>query len=229
MGGNAVQLASEQFKSKLLSFLEERFNEQAEFHASYVKVGNKTYSLEEIAAFYRSAHAGEELVIRATYVPDTEMPDSTFYGDPSPNYPFAAHVAEVEVDPDTGKTKVTGYWAVHDSGIIIHPVRAKSQVVGAVAQGIGWVIMEELKYAEGKVQNPSIIDYRMPGAADIPDVQVEFIEEPDPNGPLGAKSVGEVALDPVPGAIANAISHAIGIRGHELPLTPEKVWLLKQQ
>jgi CO/xanthine dehydrogenase Mo-binding subunit len=229
MGGNAVQLAAEQFKSKLLSFLEERFNNKGEFHAESVRVGDNTYSLEEIAGFYRSAHAGEELVIRATYVPDTELPDSTFYGDPSPNYPFAAHVAEVEVDPDTGKTKVTGYWAVHDSGVIIHQVRAKSQVIGAVAQGIGWVTMEELKYADGKVQNPSILDYRMPGAADIPDIHVEFIEEPDPNGPLGAKSVGEVALDPVPGAIANAIAHAIGIRGHELPLTPEKVWLLKQQ
>lgn len=229
MGGNAVQLVTEQFKSKITTFLEEKFNASVEFLSDFVKVGDKTYTIAEVADFYRFANAGEELSIKATYVPDTELPDNTYYGDPSPNYPFAAHVAEVEVDPETGRTKVTGYWAVHDSGVIIHHVRAKSQVIGAVAQGIGWVTMEELKYHNGKVQNPSILDYRMPGAADIPPIEVEFIEEADQNGPLGAKSVGEVALDPVPGAIANAITHAIGKRGYELPLTPEKVWLLQHK
>ena len=229
MGGNAVKLATEQFKSKLLDFASARFGGKAVIEDGMVKADTSSYSLADLAGFYRSAHAGDEMAVRASYVPDTELPDKTYYGDPSPNYPFAAHVAEVEVDPETGKTKVTGYWAVHDSGTIISHVRAKSQVVGAVAQGIGWVTMEELKVKDGKVLNPSILDYRMPGPMDIPDVEVEFIEEPDPNGPLGAKSVGEVALDPVPGAIANAIKHAIGIRGYDLPLTPEKIWKLRKE
>ena len=229
MGGNAVKLAAEQLKNKLLEFASTHYHGEASISNGMVQVGNQIFSTEELAIQYRSANAGDELAVRATYVPNTELPDQTSYGDPSPNYPFAAHVAEVEVDPDTGKTAVTGYWAVHDSGIIINRVRAKSQVVGAVAQGIGWVTMEELKVKEGKVMNPSILDYRMPGPLDIPPIEVDFIEEPDPNGPLGAKSVGEIALDPVPGAISNAIKHATGIRGYELPITAEKMWNLTNQ
>lgn len=228
MGGNAIRLAAEQFRKKLLEFISNHFGKEAFITDNGVKVADEHLSFEKVAFHYRSKNAGDDLVVKASYVPNTELPDKTYYGDPSPNYPFAAHVAEVEVDPDTGRTKVTGYWAVHDSGVIINPVRATSQVVGAVAQGIGWVTMEELKVKEGKVLNPSILDYRMPGAADIPEIQVEFIEEPDPNGPLGAKSVGEVALDPVPGAIANAIANAIGKRGFDLPLTAEKIWTLRQ-
>lgn len=228
MGGNATQLAAAQMLQKIVDFAARQFGQPAVVEGGFVRAGGKEYSFEEIALKFRAANAGDELMVRASYIPDTVTPDQTGYGHPSPNYPFAAHVAEVEVDPDTGKIKVVGYWAAHDSGTILNPVAAKGQVVGAVAQGIGWVLMEQLKVQDGRVQNPSLMDYRMPGAADVPQVQVEFIEAPDPNGPFGAKSVGEVALDPVPGAITNAIAHAIGKRGRDLPFTPEKIWRLMQ-
>ncbi|MET3505778.1 xanthine dehydrogenase family protein molybdopterin-binding subunit [Halalkalibacter oceani] len=226
MGGNAVQLAAAEFKRKLSAFMKELYGTEGKWDERSIVVGETAHSFKEIATLFRMKNAGEELLVRSTYVPNTELPDHTYYGNPSPNYPFAAHVAEVEVDPDTGRVKLLGYWAAHDSGTILNEVGAISQVNGAVAQGIGWVTMEELKLEEGRVMNPSIMDYRMPGAADIPDIQVSFIEGEDPHGPFGAKSVGEVALDPVPGAIANAIAHAIGKRGYSLPFTPEKVWTL---
>ncbi|GGA26636.1 xanthine dehydrogenase family protein molybdopterin-binding subunit [Paenibacillus physcomitrellae] len=224
MGGNAVQKAARSLAVKLKELARETLGEAADFREGAAVLEGQTYSLSEMASWYRARHAGEELEIKETYVPDTDLPDATYFGHPSPNYPFAAHVAEVEVDPDTGRTKVIGYWAVHDSGTIIHETMAKGQVLGAIAQGIGWVTMEDLLVKEGKVMNPSMMDYRMPGAKDMPEAEVFFIEGEDPNGPLGAKSIGEVALDPVPGAIANAIAHATGKRGYALPLSAEKVW-----
>ncbi|MET3506762.1 xanthine dehydrogenase family protein molybdopterin-binding subunit [Halalkalibacter oceani] len=226
MGGNAVHLAAKEVKRKMLELVKEMTGEDGVFCHEGIQVNDRVLTLEELAASYRGLHAGDQLTVRATYSPDTDRPDKTYYGHPSPNYPFTAHVAEVEVDPDTGRVKLVGYWAVHDSGTIINEVGAKSQVYGAVAQGIGWVTMEELKVKEGKVQNPTIMDYRMPGAADIPPIEIAFIDGSDPHGPFGAKSVGEVAIDPVPGAIANAIAQAIGKRGRALPLNPEAVWRL---
>ncbi|EOS57362.1 xanthine dehydrogenase family protein molybdopterin-binding subunit [Paenibacillus barengoltzii] len=224
MGGNAVQKAAEALVGEIEKLAVEALGEGAVFKDGVVQYSGKTYSLGDVADWFRARHAGEELTVKESYVPDTELPDATYFGHPSPNYPFAAHVAEVEVDPDTGRTKVVGYWAVHDSGMIIHETMAKGQVLGAVAQGIGWVTMEDLIVQEGRVMNPSMMDYRMPGAKDMPDVQVHFVQEADPHGPFGAKSLGEVALDPVPGAIANAIAHATGRRGYVLPLSAERVW-----
>lgn len=224
MGGNAVQMAATSMQKAITILAVEVLGEGVVVEGGRVTHKGQVYSLSEVSAWHRARHAGESLEIKETYVPDTVLPDATYYGHPSPNYPFAAHVAEVEVDPDTGRTKVVGYWAVHDSGTIIHETMAKGQVFGAVAQGIGWVTMEDFLVKEGRVLNPSLMDYRMPGAKDIPQIEVAFIQEADPHGPLGAKSLGEVALDPVPGAIANAIAHATGIRGYELPLSAERVW-----
>jgi CO/xanthine dehydrogenase Mo-binding subunit len=224
MGGNAVRKAAESLARAIAGLAAEALGREAVFQEGNVVCEGRTYPLSEVSAWYRARQAGEELEVKETYVPDTELPDATYYGHPSPNYPFAAHVAEVEVDPETGRTQVIGYWAVHDSGTIIHETMAKGQVLGAVAQGIGWVTMEDLLVKDGRVLNPSMMDYRMPGVKDIPEIEVKFIEGADPNGPLGAKSIGEVALDPVPGAIANAIAHATGVRGYELPLSAERVW-----
>ncbi|NMO96392.1 xanthine dehydrogenase family protein molybdopterin-binding subunit [Paenibacillus lemnae] len=228
MGGNAVMKASQEMQRQIQALATQVHGEGAEFRDGQVHSDGKAFTLKDISAWYRARHAGEEFKVKETYVPDTEMPDATYFGNPSPNYPFAAHVAEVEVDPDTGRTRMIGYWAVHDSGTIIHETMAKGQVIGAVAQGIGWVLMEDFQVEEGVVRNPSMMDYRMPGAHDIPHVDIAFIQEPDPNGPMGAKSLGEVALDPVPGAIANAIAHATGKRGTRLPLSAERVWNMLQ-
>lgn len=226
MGGNAVKLAAEEFREQLKTFVQAHFGPEAVFSDGVVTAANQTYILSDVAAAYRTKYAGDILEVRASYTPETDFPDKSFYGNPSPSYPFAAHVAEVEVDPGTGRVKVVGYWAVHDAGIVLNKTTAIGQVVGGAAQGIGWATMEDMIVKEGAVQNLTLLDYRMPGASDIPPVEVAFVEVPDPHGPFGAKSVGEVAIDPAPAAVANAIANAIGARGHHLPLSPERVWRL---
>lgn len=229
IGGYAVLKAAKAMLRRLEELAASTLDNTAVYADGVIRHGEKEYTLAEAAMWHRTANAGELLTVKETHTTDVELPDATLYGDPSPNYPFAAHVAEVEVDPESGRVRVVGYWAAHDSGTIIHETMARSQVVGAVAQGIGWATMEDFVVTDGRVQNPSMMDYRMPGVKDIPPVEVTFIEGEDPHGPFGAKSVGEVALDPVPGAIANAIAHALGKRGRRLPLSPEHVWRLMNE
>lgn len=225
IGGNAVVMAATELREALAAFARQAYGASAVLCGTQVTTGGgASHSLRDLAHAFDTRNPGQTLTVRASYRPETDLPDAHFYGNPSPSYPFAAHVAEVEVDPLTGRTRVVGYWAVHDSGTIIDPVSARSQVAGAVAQGLGWALFEDLVVADGYVQNPNMMDYRLPGAGDIPEVEVDFVEASDPHGPLGAKSLAEVAIDPVPAAIANAIAHATGVRNHDLPLSAEHVW-----
>jgi CO/xanthine dehydrogenase Mo-binding subunit len=164
------------------------------------------------------------LVGQGQYVPDTVAPDPvTKYGNVSPVYVFGTHVAEVEVDTETGEVRVVGYWASHDVGRAVNPLLLEGQVEGGVAQGIGWTLTEDMVTKDGHVLNPTFLDYRIPGTQDLPRVVCDFVEPVDPKGPYGAKGIGEPALNPVPAAVANAIYDAIGIRFTELPITAEKV------
>lgn len=178
----------------------------------------------DVAAAAVRRRQGLPVIGEGVFRPDTEWPDADKYGNPSVAYPFCAHVAEVEVDTDTGQVRVVGYWAVHDSGTILNPATARSQVVGAVAQGIGWALLENMVLDEGVMRGPNLLDYRIPGAGDVPDVHVEFVDGYEPNGPLGAKSLAEAAINPVVAAIANAIYDAVGVRCDTLPMTPERMW-----
>ena len=138
--------------------------------------------------------------------------------------PFTAHFAEVEVDEELGTVRVVRYVAVTDSGKIINPKAAEGQVIGAVGFGIGYALLEEVKYNEkGYILNPNFRKYLIPSAHEIPDVIVDFVESDEPTGPFGAKSIAEVAFVPVAPAIASAVRDAIGVWIRELPITPEKV------
>jgi CO/xanthine dehydrogenase Mo-binding subunit len=100
---------------------------------------------------------------------------------------------------------------------------AEGQVQGGIAQGIGFTLMEEIRFDRGKMENPSFQDYIVPGPSDLPRMEIIFVETNDPEGPYGAKGVGEPALDPVPAAIVNAIYDAVGVRVTRLPITPERL------
>lgn len=182
-------------------------------------------SFRELVASATRQSCGLPVLAEGVFRPDTEWPDADKYGNPSVAYPFCAHVAEVAVDTGTGQTTVTGYWAVHDSGTIINPMTARSQVVGAIAQGVGWALLEDVVLQDGTMRNANLLDYRIPGAGDVPDVVVEFADGHEPNGPLGAKSLAEAAINPVVAAIGNAIYDAVGVRSTELPMSPERLWL----
>jgi len=226
LGGNAVQRAAMRLRDEIAAFGRRAYGRAVTYAGGEVMAGTQRHTLTDIARAYTAHYPGDRLTAHATYTPDTELPDATHYGNPALSYPFAAHVAEVEVDPQTGRTRVIGYWAAHDSGTIVNPVAARGQVAGGVTQGIGWALMEDLVTDGGWVRNRSLRDYHLPGAADVPALEIAFLDEPDPYGPMGAKSLAEVAIDPVTAAIGNAIAHATGHRGHDLPLSAERVWML---
>ncbi|MFQ5691642.1 MAG: xanthine dehydrogenase family protein molybdopterin-binding subunit, partial [Nitrospinota bacterium] len=192
---------------------------------SVAGVPGRRMRLSDAARELVAASGGKPVVGEGEFStpPDVVIPDATRYGHATLSYAFAAHVAEVEVDVETGRVTVERVMAVHDSGRIINPLTAEGQVEGGVVQGLGWAVSEELVFDGGVVLNPNFYDYRIPTIADAPDVHVEFVQEVEPNGPFGAKGLGEPALVPTAAAVANAVAHALGVRVRSLPITPEKV------
>ena len=150
---------------------------------------------------------------------------------PSPAYSYTAAVVEVEVDEDTGWIHVPKIWIGHDIGRSLNPVLVRGQVEGSVYMGLGEALMEESafrrlppKLSPALVHKfPSILEYKSPTTVDMPAVETYLIEDPDPNGPFGAKEVGQGPLLPIMPALANAVFDAIGVRIDEIPVTPEKV------
>lgn len=145
---------------------------------------------------------------------------------PSPAYSYSAAVAEVDVDPATGIVIVERIWIAHDIGKSINPVLVMGQVEGSVYMGLGEILMEEMAYRGNRNvvhKFPSLLEYKSPTTMEMCDVKTYLIEDPDPNGPFGAKEVGQGPLLPVPPAVANAVYDAVGVRIDEVPITPEKV------
>jgi 4-hydroxybenzoyl-CoA reductase alpha subunit len=147
---------------------------------------------------------------------------------PSPAYSYSAAVVEVDVDPSTGIYTVPKVWIAHDVGKCINPVLVVGQVEGSVYMGLGEAMMEEMAYRSGVNGNvvhkfPSLLEYKSPTTKEMSEVFTFLVEDPDPNGPFGAKEVGQGPLLPIPPAVANAIHDAVGVRVDEIPVTPEKV------
>jgi putative selenate reductase molybdopterin-binding subunit len=138
--------------------------------------------------------------------------------------PFCACFAEVDVDLDTGMIKVVDIASAVDVGWAINPTLAEGQIVGSVAQGIGYALTEEMVFnTDGKNINASLMDYKVPVSTDLPDIKGLIVETDEPSHPFRVKSVGEICLDNVAPAIANAVFDATGVRLRDLPLTPERV------
>ncbi len=142
---------------------------------------------------------------------------------------FAVHIADVEVDPDTGKVDVLRYTALQDAGKAIHPSYVEGQIQGGAVQGIGWALNEEYVFDDnGGMLNPTFLDYRMPTSLDLPMIDTVVIEVANPGHPYGVRGVGEIPIVPPMAAIANAIHDAIGVRMDRLPMSPgavlESLW-----
>ena len=134
---------------------------------------------------------------------------------------FGTHICDVEVDPETGRVSVIRYTAIQDVGRAVHPSYVEGQLQGGVAQGVGWALNEEYFITDdGTMANSSLLDYRMPTTLDMPMIDTMIIEVPNPRHPFGLRAVGETVIVPPLGAIANAVSHAIGKRMTSLPMTP---------
>jgi len=137
---------------------------------------------------------------------------------------FASHICDVEVDPETGATKILRYTVVQDAGKAIHPDYVEGQFQGGAAQGIGWALNEEYIYGkDGKLQNPGFLDYRIPVCSDLPFIDTEILEIPNPNHPYGVRGVGETSIVPPLAAIGNAVSNAVGVRMTHVPMSPPRI------
>lgn len=230
IGGNGVIAAAKDAKEKIIeaaSELTDKTLEEMDLKEGIVfekKTHKKLLTFAEAAKHYVFNHGGMPVTGVGYWKPKSVLPDKSYFGNVSPNYPYGAHIAEVEVDIETGHVHVENYWAVHDVGRIMNPTLLEGQLEGGIVQGIGWALSEDMLYDEkGMLLNNNLLDYRMPGVKDVPKIHTDFVETNDPEGPFGAKGIGEPALNPVAAAVVNAIYDAIGIRFHEIPVTPEKL------
>ena len=230
MGGNGVLAAANDAFSQLAEVAAEMLEadpadiecRKGKFYARGTP--EKYLPFNEVAAQATFSRHGAPVVGTGFYEPPTVLPDpETKYGNISPAYPFACQIAEVEVDPDTGQVTVTNFVGAHDVGRAINPMATEGQIRGGVTQGLGWTLMENMAYENGKLINPDFVDYIVPSALDVPEIKPILVEPIEPNGPYGAKGIGEPALNPTMSAITNAIYDATGIRIKELPVSPEKI------
>ena len=137
---------------------------------------------------------------------------------------FGVHLVDTEVDPETGATTVLRYTVFQDAGKAVHPDYVEGQMQGGAVQGIGWALNEEYIYGDdGLLQNASLLDYRVPVASDLPNIETVILEIPNPGHPYGVRGVGETPIVPPLAAISNAVSRAAGIRLTELPMSPPRI------
>lgn len=179
--------------------------------------------LEEavVAALFSSQ--GIPIMGRGSYNPPTDYDPQVRKGSRTLAYAFGAQVAEVEVNLETGQVKVLSLGAAQDCGFAINPMAVEGQVEGGVTMGLGQALYEDCLMEEGKTLNPSFAEYKIPSARDVPEIRTYLVEPIDPEGPYGAKGIGEMPQLPTCPAIANAIYDAIGVQIKSLPITPEKI------
>jgi CO/xanthine dehydrogenase Mo-binding subunit/aerobic-type carbon monoxide dehydrogenase small subunit (CoxS/CutS family) len=171
--------------------------------------------------------AGGELIGRGVVAPG---PSAAPLGGSTPFWEMAAGAAEVSLDVETGAVVVEDYVSVADVGRCINPLSCETQDAGAVLQGLGHTLLEEMVYDGGQLLNGSLLDYRVPRADDAPPrLRCRFVENADGPGPFGAKGAGEGSLVPVSPAVGNALARLTGLRFRDLPLTPERVWRALRQ
>jgi CO/xanthine dehydrogenase Mo-binding subunit len=140
-----------------------------------------------------------------------------------PDFTFGAHVCDLEIDLETGRVDLLRYVAAHDVGRAINPRSVQGQITGAVAQGLGMALLEEVVVEDGVNLTAGFFQYLIPTATDVPDIDVVILESGEGMGPFGARGIGEPPIGPPPAAVASAIEDALGVRPARLPITPERV------
>ena len=223
VGGSALVTAADKIIEKgrkIAAHMMQADVEQVDFNDGQFELrdSNQSLSIQEVAfASYVPADYPEDL--------EPGLTAKAFYDPKNFTYPAGTHIAEVEIDLDTGVTKLVNFIAVDDFGHIINPLIVHGQVHGGVAQGAGQALMEHGIYDEyGQLQTGSFMDYCMPRADNLPDFEVDTTVTPCTHNPLGVKGCGEAGAIGSPAAIMNAVTHALGNKDISMPATPEKVW-----
>lgn len=232
VAGNAARMAAEKVREQLLetaaAVLEAPAEEIRIDDGVFQVVGDpeRRIPLGRLMRRRLLREQGSVVMATAFYDPPTQM-QKGYVGNVSAAYGFGAHVAEVEVDAETGMVRLLNLWTAHDVGRAINPMSAEGQIEGGAAMGIGLALSEELVIFDGKIAAPNLHDYGLPTSVDVPRIVVNLVETIDPRGPFGAKGLGEAGIIPPAAAIANAIADATGIRPREYPMRPWKVkrWL----
>jgi 4-hydroxybenzoyl-CoA reductase subunit alpha len=230
ISGNAVKAAAEDVKRQLFDFVADQLEANDSNLISkdgriFVRENpERGMSFSEAVKRCLYSKQGQHIIGRGNYNPDTVVVNQvTYEGHSTPTYAFGTQIAQVEVDRKTGQVQVLRMSGAHDCGIAINPMHAEGQLEGATAGGLGQTFYENLLTESGLVMNPSFLEYKIPTALDVPEIRTELVEDPDPEGPFGAKGMSEgCQIAPAP-AIANAIYHAVGVRVKELPVTSEKI------
>lgn len=191
--------------------LEDVYWEDGHAHAAGTKHGNRaSLSVKDIAA--EAGNTGGPIAGHSELVAD------------GAGVSFATHICDIEVDPETGSSRVVRYTVIQDAGKAVHPSYVEGQYQGGAAQGIGWALNEEYIYGEdGRLQNPGFLDYRIPVCSDLPMIDTQILEIPNPNHPYGVRGVGETSIVPPLAAIANAVSNAVGVRMTHIPISPPRI------
>jgi len=228
MGGNALLNATRQIKDRMAGVAAKLLNTDKEkivFKNGFVfDKDNPDKKIEFRNLARQCLFSGVNLTAVGVFVaPPLTWDPATGTGTTYFTFAYFTNVAEVTVDTETGEVRVDRVYSIHDSGRIVNPNTARGQVYGGVSFGIGYALFEEFKMKDGVPQQFNFDKYKILSAEQVPEIIVKFVENPDPNGPYGAKSLAEPALDTVACAIMDAIRHAIGKRIYSLPATPDKV------
>ncbi|MEN8151197.1 MAG: molybdopterin cofactor-binding domain-containing protein, partial [Planctomycetota bacterium] len=230
IAGNSARMAALEAREKLLAAAAAKLGvDPATLDIRQGVVVNDAdgEAIVDLARVIRGLHFTEKsevIVTHAYYEPPSVMQDRDFKGDVSASYAFGTQVAEVEVDTRTGVVTVLRMTAAHDIGRVINRMGAEGQVQGGLAMGLGYALTEELIVKDGKVLNPSFREYKLITSPEVPPSDISFIETMDPEGPFGAKGIGEAPAICTAAAVANAVRHATGGEFRELPMNPERVW-----
>jgi carbon-monoxide dehydrogenase large subunit len=221
VGGSAIKLAVDELIRKgttaAADILEAAAADIEFADGSFVVSGtDRRISLFDLATQLHETPGVDDFSAEATFMPEAS------------SIPNGCHICEVEIDPDTGSCQVVSYVVVDDFGRIINPLLAEGQVHGGVAQGIGQALMEEAVFdSDGQLLSGSFMDYALPRATDLLNIQTSFHEVPTPNNPLGVKGAGESGAIAAPPAVMNALADALRDYGPftiDMPATPEKIW-----
>jgi len=229
IAGNAAYLAALEARqqlyetaSALLSAPPEEL--EARDGAIFARTSGASVDLGKVVRARHFREGGRIVVGEGWYDPPTQLVDKeTYKGNISAAYGFGAQMAEVEVDTETGRVRVLRLVCANDVGRAINPMAVEGQIEGGAQMGLGYALTEELLVRDGDVLNPDFLDYRLFTAADMPEIETIIVETSDPEGPFGAKGVGEMGGTPTAAAIANAVFDAVGLRLTRLPMTPERV------
>ncbi len=216
ISGGATKKAAEQVRSQILEVASHMLNANPE---------NLTIRDRIITSTNGKAVTVSQVALHSLHVENQQqiMATASWMSYESPP-PFAAQGVEVEVDTETGVVRVLNAISAVDAGRVINPITAEGQIEGGVTQALGYGVCEEMVYDErGALLTTNLSDYRIYSAPDMPKMETYIVETSDPFGPFGAKAIAEIPIDGMAPAVANAVADALGIRIHQIPLTPERV------